>query len=328
MQFFLIIILLFPQMVLAQQPSLCDYFDYPQCTGITKQTRRSSSLSLPSMATASNFNPANIVLDKGFGIESVIQKGDSPSFNIITGTGKTGAALISPSIENSFFSNQVPELEGNLLNREQNNQRYKSGKLNFGLARNLLGKAQNMVSGLVLDGGLMLKRNPSVGKINPGLGFSGRMGPFSFGASFYYDDVMLNLENNVNPYTNQQYSQIFGSNTYQEKFLVENYSLGTKFKGFSFDLAIIKTQYDFYAQNNRVYLYSASYTQGSFMANFSSRQEFSNRLSYQGGNLIEKRKKEEVFYGAQYAVFKKLILGLNYNYYMLSDTTLMATIFF
>lgn len=312
----------------AQQPSLCDYFDYPQCSGITKQTRRSSNLSLPSMATASNFNPANIIVDKGFGIESVIHQGDSPSFNIVTGTGKTGAALISPTLENSFFSNQVPELEGNLLNREQNNQRYKSGKLNLGIARNLLGKAQNMVSGLILDVGFMLKRNPAVGKINPGLGFSSRIGPFNFGASFYYDDVVLNLENSVNPYTNQQYSQIYGGNTYQEKYLVENYSIGTKFKGFSFDLAVIKTQYDFYSQNTRVFLYSASYMNGNFMANFSSRQEYSNRLAYQGGNLIEKRKKEEVFYGFQYAVVKKLILGLNYNYYMLSDASLMATLFF
>src|SRR5687767_5582137 len=79
-------------------PTVCDIIDSDSCHGVTKQVRRASSLSLPSPASSANINPATVSFDRGFGIEALFQSNNPVSFNVASGTGKMGGALISHSL--------------------------------------------------------------------------------------------------------------------------------------------------------------------------------------------------------------------------------------
>jgi len=136
---------------------LCDILDMDTCYTVSKQSRRSSSSSLPSPASAANINPANVSFDRGFGVEFVYQPQNPASFNLATGTGKLGGALISQSLENSFFGNRVIELEDVLLKRFEDKKQYQSKKLNFALGGKLYRKKH-----VTLDAGFLFKRHSEI----------------------------------------------------------------------------------------------------------------------------------------------------------------------
>ena len=167
---------------------ICDILDLPNCNGVSKQSRRTSNFSLPSPATAANLNPANVSVDRGFGGEFLFQANNPVSFNIVGGSGKFGGALISPTLENSFFGVRVPELPEKFLVRNQDQKRFDTKKLNFALAGKI---ARQKNYGL--DFGLLFKRHSEVQKLRTGFGLSGRAWMFNAGASFYKDDFWFDL---------------------------------------------------------------------------------------------------------------------------------------
>ena len=284
---------------------ICDLLDLKNCAGVTKQGRRSSLLSLPSPTTSTILNPATVSFDRGLGVEVIHQSGNPLVFSLASGTGKIGGALISSSLENTFFGNRVYESTEDYFRRNEEKKQYKTNKMNLALGAKLIRKKN-----VALDVGLILKRHSEIKKINPGVGLSGRLGPLTLGASLYQDDFYIK------------------DIDYSEKFSVATYSVGTKYRNFSVDAGVIKTRYERDEMDTTIHLYAGSYIYRNFMFNLAYRNEISPTVKYIDGKLEEKKSTGDYFAGVQTSLGRHLIVGINYNYFLLRETSLLGTIFF
>jgi hypothetical protein len=310
----------------AAETDLCEILNLKNCSGVTKLVRRSSAQSLPSSTTAAQFNPANVSHDRGWGTEVMYQPGNPPSLSFVSGTGKVGAALVSSKIENGFFGNRVIELEPDYLERRDENTQYLSDKYTLSAGASLW---KNKWFGL--DLGLMGKYHPEIKQVNPGIGLSGRLWNLTFGASTYRDDVFLKFEDKVDPRSETDYATLYGDETYKERFNVQNYFMGLRFKKVFFDAGIIRTRYRFYGENNgdsMIHLYSFAGIWRKFLFNIAYRHERSPLWRYDGKDLVDERRKNETYYGVQYSFNQHFITGLHYNYYLLREFAVSGTLFF
>jgi hypothetical protein len=309
------ILLYFTNTSHAEDQDLCKYFKY--CGG----SSRSSSQSAPSSATAGSLNPSNISSVKGLGIEALYQPKNPVSFALVTGDGKIGA-LISPTLENSFFGNRSIEIDQLLLIRKIDKIQFENKKLNLAVGAKLLDKKY-----IGLEIGVSVKRNPKIKKLNPGVGLTARLSIFNFGAYVYQDDVKFDLGTYANHYTNILYSTTYQSPTYQEKFKVQTFTVGTKIKNLSLDYGLIKTRYKFYNEDTLISLYSSSLSYKSFLFNLAFRNEQSPNLDYENGFLIIRRKKSDIYYGGQYLLNHYFVVGLQYNNFLLHEWSATLTMF-
>ncbi|MBA2405697.1 MAG: hypothetical protein H0V66_13050 [Bdellovibrionales bacterium] len=316
------VLLSFLSFPLWAQSDLCDILELDSCYTVTKQLRRLSSASLPSPAASANLNPANVSFDRGLGVELIYQPNNPLSFNLASGSGKLGGALISQSLENSFFGNRVIELDQELLERSEDKKQYKSEKLNLALGGKLFRKKH-----FALDAGVLLKRHSEIKRINPGVGISGRLGPVHLGASVYQDDLFLDLAGQNDP-TGVPYSVLFGQETYTEKFTVQTYSIGTRIKNLSLDAGIIQTEYEFYDEKSTIHLYSSSLSLGQYLINFAIRNEITPAMKFIDGELVTQNSQNEIFTGLQRSIGRHVIVGLNYNFFLLREVSLNGTFFF
>ncbi len=309
----------------SQSEGLCEILQLKNCRSITKQSRRASAQSLPSVATASNFNPANISQDKGLGIETIYQSNNPLTFSFITGTGKIGGALISSTLENSFFGNRVPELGTNEINRRVAKERYKSNKLNTGFSFALF---KNRTFGA--DLGISAKYNQDTKRIHPGAGLSLRLGPANLGASVYRDDFKFKFGNILNP-GGTPYSTIYGSENYEEQFTIVNFTGGLRIRNLFLDAGMIQTKYKIEGDTpSKILIYSAAYTWDRFLFNLAYRSEDSAapQFDYSKEDLVFKKKKNDFYGGIQYALNRFMILGVQYNYFLMKDVSFSGTVFF
>lgn len=301
---------------------LCQNLNLVNCEGVSKQSRRSSAQSLPSVATAAQFNPANVSHDRGFGLETIYQSGNPLSFSFVSGTGKTGVALVSSKLENAFFGNSGIELDDKYDDRQKRQKQYKSDKYSLALGAGLL-KSRNMS----LDLGLLFKYNQDLKRVNPGAGLAIRIPYFNIGAAVYQDDVFLRFNDSYNSRLNIPYSVQFENETYQERFIVQNLFAGFNYKNLFFDVGVIKTHYKFYDDNVNIRIYSLAYIWNKFLLSLALRDETSPLPKYAEEGLVEQDKRQDAYLGVQYSVNKRLILGIQYNYYLLRDTSLSLTFF-
>lgn len=293
------------------EETFCDALNLPNCSGVNKITRRSSAKSMPSAGSASQFNPANVSHDRGFGVESFIQAGNPLNYALVTGTGRTGAAMISSGNENGFFGNRIIENSDDFLERRLEQKQYKSQKYSgaFGLA--LL--KNNTVN---LDLGVSAKYNQNIKKINPGAGVSMRVGAFSAGVSNYKDDVFLRSD-----------SFSLGEN-YQESFQIQTFFVGVKIKNFFLDAGTMSTKFDGFDETFHIRIYSSAFIYKKFLFNMALRQEESGVPKFENNELVFRRKENAFYYGVQYAAHKLLVLGLHYNYHLLDELSGSVAIFF
>jgi hypothetical protein len=294
----------------------CIFFKF--CGGTSSHSKKS----LPSTAAASNLNPGNLSNVKGVGLEALYQRGNPVGFSFVSGNGKVGA-LISPTLENSFFGNRSIEIDDLTYLRNLNKKQYDNKKLNLSAGIKLVSKKY-----AELDLGLSVKRNPDIKNLNPGAGINGRLAIFHFGAYFYRDDVKLKLGNYLIPNSLMTYSSFYRNSTYQERFSVDTYTVGTNIQNLSFDAGIIKTRYHFYSENTRVHLYSASYGLKNWLFNFAVRKEYSPNQAYIKGKMVSIRKKSENYMGFQYTINRYFVVGLQYNNFLLHETSGNLTIYF
>lgn len=301
--FFILTLVLVPLRVDANE--ICDLLDLKNCAGVTKQGRRSSLLSLPSPTTSTILNPATVSFDRGLGVEVIHQSGNSLVFSLASGTGKIGGALISSSLENTFFGNRVYEATEDYFRRNEEKKQFKTNKMNLAVGLKLIRKKN-----VALDVGLIFKRHSEIKKVNSGVGLSGRLGPITLGASLYQDDFHIK------------------SIDYSERFSVATYSVGTKYRNFSIDAGVIKTRYDRDEMDTTIHLYAGSFIYRNFMFNLAYRNEISPTVKYIDGKLEEKKSTGDYFTGVQTSLGQHLIVGINYNYFLLGETSLSGTIFF
>ena len=320
--FSIVLLLFFVTETQAAATDVCEVLNLSNCSGVQKMGRRSSAQSLPSSSTAAQFNPANVSHDRGFGVETMYQPGNAPSFSFVSGTGKAGAALVSSKIENAFFGNRVIELEEDYLERREDDTQYISEKQTLALGGGLFKNRK-----FSLDVGLLLKYNSDIKRVNPGAGIAVRWGIVNFGAAQYQDDVLLKFRSLVNPRTGVAYAVEVGDDQYEERFTVQNYFAGIKIMNLFIDAGVIQTHYKFYDQDSVVRLYSAAYIWRNFLFNMAHRQEDSPTWRYSDETLLDERKKHETYGGIQYSFNQHFILGVHYNYYLLREYAASLTIF-
>ena len=311
---FLLILLSTLSSVSAQDPH-CDFFKY--CG-----SGKTSSKSHPNTSTSANFNPSSISSIKGIGLETLYQHSNPLGFNLITGNGKIGGAVISTNMENSFFGNRSIEIDEVYLQRRVDKKRYKNKKINLAVGFNITSKKNYS-----FDLGLSFKRNPDIKKINPGIGATLRLWNISIGSYFYKDDTKIELNQYINPYTNTPYSIEKNSTSYSETFTVRTFSIGTKFKNLSLDYGLITTQYDFYPSITDIQIYSAAYNYQDFLFNFAYRKEESGNAKDVDGNLKLEPIKKDFCGGIQYLINKHFLVGVGYNNFLLNEFSTTLTIF-
>lgn len=313
-----IILILFSSIYQASaQDDHCSYFKY--CGNATQS---STSKSQPSSSTSANFNPSNISNIKGLGVETLYQPNNPVGFNLITGNGKVGGALITPSAENSFFGNRSIEIDDVYAFRRIEKKRYRTKKINVALGAKIV-KGRDYA----LDLGISVKRNPDVKKFNPGVGFSARLWFLNFGAFLYKDDTKLNLENYIDPQTGLDYQTKYGASTYTESFTAMTLSVGTQIGSLSLDAGMIKSQYKFYQNPTEIVIYSSAYQHKNFLFNLAYRKESSDNLKEKDGLLFIERDKSDYYGGVQYLWNKHVTTGIAYNNFLVHDISFTLTLF-
>lgn len=306
----------------APSSDICDLVDIPKCRGITKQLRRNTFQTAPNTSSAANLNPANVSYDRGLGVEALAQANNPLLFSLVSGTGRMGGALISGSLDNSFFGNRTPELPENFFERSKDDKQFKNRKLSLALGGKLISHRN-----AGFDIGVILKRHSDVKKVNPGIGASGRLFFFHFGASVYQDDFFLDLTRNIEPTSGQLYSVLLGKDHLEEKFTVTTYTFGTRIKNLSLDMASIRSKLKFYEDPTEIKIFSAGFHYKDFLLNAAIRKESSNALYFDGDELVEKKEKSGNFFALQYSLSRNIIFGLNYNFFLLNEMSLSATFF-
>lgn len=243
-------------------------------------------------------------------------------FSVVSGTGRMGGALISGALDNSFFGNRVPELDVDFLKRNKDDKQYRNSKLGLSAGGKLI--RQRNVG---LDLGLILKRHSEVKKINAGAGFSGRLYFLHFGASVYRDDYFLDLTKTIDPGTGVPYSVLLGKDFQKESFTVSTYTLGTRIKNLSLDVASIRSEIDYYEDPTSIMIYAASFNFRDFLFNAALRKEHSNAPKFENDILKIEEDKSGMFFALQYSLSRHIIFGVNYNFFLLNETSLSATLF-
>lgn len=321
--FLVVAFLLVPGLAIAQQGvDLCEVLDIKNCAGVSRQQRRSSSLSLPSPNAAAILNPSTVSFDRGVGLELMYHSSNPIAFSFVSGTGRVGAAMISPSQENSFFGNRLPELDDEFLERNQDRKRYDPNKLNLALGAKLIGQKH-----VGLDVGMIFKRHNKVKKINPGGGASARLGPFHLGASVFKDDFYLDYRGHEDA-NGTPYTVLYGTNNYSESFTVRTYSTGLSYRGLSVDYAYLQSKTDLFSDDTLVRILSSSYRRGNFMFNLATRREDSGAPKFKSDKLIYSKSKNETYAGIQYSYNKFFIFGLHHNYFLLREMAASVTLFY
>jgi hypothetical protein len=293
----------------AKPPDLCDILKLDNCSGVTKQSRRSSALSLPSSATSAQINPANVSFDRGLGLEVIHQEQNPLNFSLNAGSGKLGGALITSSLENAFFANRSYEPDDRLLNRHLNRKQFKTNKHTLAMGAKL---SRNRT--YALDTGIILKRHSLIKRINPGLGVSGRIKHLHFGGAIYQDDYHLNF--------------LDSGTSERGKFRVTTFSMGTRISSVSLDAGVIESHYQNREMNTRIYIYSTSYIFKNYLFNLAHRKEISQTPNFAASTLENRPLKFATFTGVQASFGKYLIMGINYNYFLLNEFSLMSTFYF
>lgn len=295
--------------------SHCGYFKY--CG-----SSRSSTKSHPSSSSSANFNPSTISSIKGVGVETLFQPNNPLGFNLVTGNGKVGGAVISPTMENSFFGNRSIEIDEVYLKRREEKKRYKNKKINLAIGANVTDKKNYS-----LDLGISFKRNPDVKKINPGFGATLRLWNVNFGAYIFKDDTKIELRDYFNPYSGVPYTIEKDSDSYTESFIVQTFSVGTSYKNLSLDFGIISTKYNFYPEDTFIRIYSLAYSYNKFLFNAAFRNEYSSNAKEMNGYLFIERNKKDFYTGIQYMFNKHVIVGVGHNNYLLNEWSMTLTLF-
>lgn len=285
-----------------------------ECASIFQDCGRSSQesmTSLPNLGSAANLNPSNLAHVGGLKAEILYRSHNKVQFNLLTGSHEVGAGVISPQAENAFFGNRTIELDDDAKSRISEDKNYDSKKVQFATGFTIFNTEE-----FGLDLGASIRRSNDIKDINLGAGCSLRVGHFNLGFSAYYDDVMLDFQNYINPNTNNLYQADYSSRTYKEKFLVKTFSSGLNFEDFSIDASFIKTEYDFYKKPTSISIISSSLYSGNLLTTIGYRHENSDNLKQTKG-----RTKDYLFALLQYAWGHTIQTGLIYNNFLQNDIT-------
>lgn len=281
---------------------------------------RAGVVSNPSTGNQIRINPSAVPTQKGYGLEGIYFNSDV-DFSIVRGIGRIGAALSPSNSDETFFGTPGFEINENLLDRKTEGKKYPNQKINLATAFVLAEKSRSTFNSYALKFGVMGKYNKISKHVNGGAGLSGLLGPITFGVSEYRDESVLD------------YSLLGSEQEDVIKYKVRTYSVGLSLESLLIDVS--KLQYED-PQNSvddltsSVRIITVSYNYKKFIFTTSNRLEDSSRLAYnyETEMLETRQKKNSNFHAIQYIANKYITLGVLYNYYLLRDVALTATVFY
>jgi hypothetical protein len=316
--------------------NLCDYLDLPTCSLGYRGRRRTSGASIPTQGGTVSNNPATVSTDKGLGVESIYYDSDA-QYSLVTGTGRIGAAFVSNPADDTFFGNYAIENYYSYQARKVNKKKFKSKKIAIGGAVNITDRGEQRKP-IQLNLGVSFRRSPEIGKANWGTGLSLMLnGQFSAGFGIYNDDSYIDYRGQVITfeYNGQTYTyQIPDDPDYVivSRYKVTTWSVGYKNQYFAVDYAKIKTEFK---DSDGTYVPMVKIINGTvfikdFMLTAGYREEDSARdeYDYDTKQFIEKRNKKSKFFGAQYSIGKRFLVGGFFNYFLVNDISAALTVFF
>lgn len=271
----------------------------------------------PSAGGQVKINPSAVPIEAGFGIEGLFFK-QEVDVAIVRGNGRVGAAISPSNSEETFFGPPGFELESKYYERKLNAEKFPNQKYTLATAIGLVDKAGSGLHTFTLRMGLMAKYNKLTKNVTPGAGLSGVLGPLTFGGSIYNDETQIE-----DPIPD-------GTNTTRITYQVQTYNVGVFLSSLIVDYSHLRLQIPDNPDISEVNLVTASLLVDKFILTAAKRTENSSRRSFNyDTKLLEtKQIKEDVFGGIQYAPNKNLMFGLLYNYYLLNELSVAATIFF
>lgn len=284
---------------------------------IKNDCRRSwgGSSSNPSAGGQVRINPAAVPTEKGFGIEGIYFK-EEIDLALARGQGRVGAAISPSNSEETFFGPPGFEDADDYLERHIEAKKYPSQKVTLAAAAKLVDKKGGGLKQFNLSIGAMGKYNKLTTNVSPGAGLSGNLGPLSFGGSYYLDETQLNgeLPENLRP------DPIL--------YNVQTYNVGFFLSSLILDYSHMKLQQEELV--SEVTVVTASLLLNGFIFTAAKRSEKSQRPKYDPitKELEYVLVKEDIFGGLQYSFTRNFMLGILYNYYLLHEASLSATVFF
>lgn len=260
-------------------------------------------------------NPAAVPTDNAFGIETITYN-IYTDFGLVRGNGRIGAAISPSNSEESFFGPPGFADPIETVIRKYERRKYPSQKVTLATAFDLAQKKGSTFKSYSLKFGVMGRYNRLTKEASPGVGLTGAVGPISFGGSVYDDQTKIDLDD----FDGDGNSPVY-------KYQVRTYSLGLFLSSLVLDYSHLSLDTDYV---NTVELYTASLYLKKLILTVAKRVENSPNPAYnfETQTLEYKQIKEENFGGIQYSMTKNLMLGILYNYYLLHEYSISATLFF
>ncbi len=302
-----IFLCLFPALAFAELPLEC--YRIPGC-----RSGGASSFT-PSGGGRVRVNPSAVPTDKGFGIEGIFFK-DEVDLSIVRGTGRIGAAISPSNSEETFFGPLGFEYTPDFYERKYEKEKYPNQKITFASAFNLVDQRGSALTSYSLKMGIMAKYNKQTQGTNAGGGLSGNLGPLTFGGSIYKDETRLI---DSNPY--------FPTPPFDYHYQVQTYNVGLFLNSLVIDYSHMEVRD---TEVSTVQVLAATLAVYDFIFTWARRSEDSYKpyFNFETKALETQRVKYEGFGGIQYKLGKNFIIGGLYNYYLLHEYTLSATLFF
>ncbi|MGE9743355.1 hypothetical protein [Bdellovibrio bacteriovorus] len=259
-------------------------------------------------------NPSAVPTEKGLGLEAIYFN-PSADFSIVRGNGKVGAALSPSNSEETFFGAPGFELMDDLWERKHKQEKYPNQKLTLASAFDIVDRKGSGHRRYSLKVGAMGKYNTQSQNATLGGGINGIWGPFSAGYSVYDDQTQLEYS--------EELKKII-------KYRVNTYNVALHLSSLILSYSNLHLVEEKETYEARVQTYTASLALGKFIFTGSKRVEDSPAwaYNYETKELEEKQIKEEYFGGVQYALSRRFMIGALYNYYLLREGSVTATLFF
>lgn len=276
-----------------------------------------SATGAPTRGSKVRINPAAVPTEKGFGLESIIYGGEA-DFALVKGFGRVGAGISPSNSEETFFGPPSIEYEPDYLERKYNYTKYKSQKYSAAGAVGLWRNKKQGIKRVELNIGVLGKYNTKTKKYMGGGGLNGSLGPITFGASRYQDQTQYDDEFTNFPVTT----------TVTTNYHVNNLSVGLFLNSLALDYSILRMDQP---TESTTTLITATLLLKRVMLTYSHRSEKSDRpVLIEGTTTVDYTVKNKIenFYGVQVNLGKYLMLGAFYNYYLLREYSLGATLFF
>ncbi|MES2963956.1 MAG: hypothetical protein V4760_08700 [Bdellovibrionota bacterium] len=284
--------------------------------GFVKGQRTSGSPAKPSSSNNIRINPSAVPTNKMIGIEGLFYKGEV-DVSLARGLGRIGAAISPSNSEETFFGPPGLESDIALLDRKRQAIKYPGQKVTLATAVNLYEKKGSGLSNISMNLGIMGKYHKYDGAVTPGGGVTLNIGPLNIGYAKYKDRHHLSMADYLLP-------DVYALVEYE----VETISAGVFLGSLALDYSILQMYMPTDRWETRVGTASIFLKRGIFTIAVRSEDSSRSSYNYSLDTLSSARGKTESFLGAQLTAGSHFMIGAFYNYYMVREVSLAATLFF